>query len=151
MKNQKTPKSSETIFTQVVFPNDTNPMGILQGGRLMDWMDIACAVCAQNHSEKISVTACVEEMRFYQGAAIGEVIKIKAKITRAFNTSMEIYVKAESKKVSSKNIKFLSEAFFTFVALDENGKPVSIPSVKPTTKEEKTAFINALKRKGKRK
>lgn len=150
MKTSKPPKDSETVFTQVVFPNDTNPMGILQGGRLMDWMDIACAVCAQTHAEKIAVTACVEELTFKEGATVGEVISIRAKITRSFQSSMEIHVKAESRRVTTNRSKKLSEAYFTFVAIDDDQKPTPVPQVKPGTAEEKKQFDLALERKRKR-
>ena len=83
-KKHKSPKDSETIMTQVVCPNDTNPMGILQGGKLVQWMDIASAVCAQNHAENICVTASIDSVKFKSPAKVGDIITIKAKITRAF-------------------------------------------------------------------
>ena len=83
----------------MVCPNDTNPMGLLQGGRLVEWMDIAAAVCAQTHSGKICVTASINHVDFNAAAKIGDIITIHAKITRAFHTSMEIFVKAYARKV----------------------------------------------------
>lgn len=93
-KKQKTPKESETIMTEVVCPNDTNPMGILQGGKLVQWMDIASAVCAQNHAEHICVTASIDSVKFKTPAKVGDIITIQAKMTRAFSSSMEIFVQA---------------------------------------------------------
>ena len=113
----KAPAISETVKTEVVCPNDTNPMGMLQGGRLVQWMDIAAAVCAEIHAEKICVTAMINKVDFKHPAFVGDIITIRAKITRAFNTSMEIFVQASSRKVlTGKNI-VISEAFFIFVAV----------------------------------
>jgi len=143
----KTPKHSETIMTEVVCPNDTNPMGILQGGRLVQWMDIASAVTAQNHAERICVTASIDTVKFKAPAKIGDIITIKAKVTRSFHTSMEIKVTAWAKKVLSQQSYLINEAFFTFVALDDNASPILIQSIKPSTAEEKQDFEEAEKRK----
>lgn len=147
---EKTPSQSETIMTQVVYPNDTNPMGMLQGGKLVQWMDTASAVCAQTHAERIAVTVLLDKVFFKNPAKLGDIITIKAKITRAFSSSMEILVRAWSRKVISQETYLINEAYFTFVALDDNAKPVSIPKVKPTTAEEKAHYKQALIRKEKR-
>lgn len=143
----KTPKHSETIMTEVVCPNDTNPMGILQGGRLVQWMDIASAVCTQNHAEHICVTASIDSVKFKSPAKVGDIITIKARITRSFNSSMEIFVQAWAKKVLSQKAYLINESYFTFVALDDIAKPVSVPPVKPVSPHEKVEFVNAEKRK----
>ena len=78
----KAPAISETVKTEVVCPNDTNPMGMLQGGRLVQWMDIAAAVCAEIHAEKICVTAMINKVDFKHPAFVGDIITIRAKITR---------------------------------------------------------------------
>ncbi|TND05359.1 MAG: thioesterase superfamily protein [Bacteroidetes bacterium] len=147
MKRLKKPGDSETIMTEVVCPNDTNPMGFLQGGRLMQWMDIGSAVCAQSHAGTICVTASIDEVKFKLPARIGDVISIKAKITRAFSTSMEIFVQAWSKKITSSESQLINEAFFTFVAIDDQARPVKVPPVHPQSKTEKLLFEGALKRK----
>ncbi len=142
----KTPKQSETIVTEVVFPNDTNPMGMLQGGRLVQWLDIASAVCAQNHSAHICVTASINQVKFKSPAKVGDIVTIIAKITRAYNSSMEIFVYAKAKNVLSQKSYDISEAYFTFVALDDNANPALVPSVKPVTEHEHKEFQNAAKR-----
>jgi acyl-CoA hydrolase len=147
MQISKTPKHSQTIMTEVVFPNDTNPMGMLQGGRMVQWMDIASAVCAQNHAERICVTASIDVVKFKAAAKVGDIITIKAKITRSFNSSMEIFVQAWAKKVISQKAYLINEAFFTFVALDENAVPTVVPKVLPTTDEEKREYTKADERK----
>lgn len=149
--NYKTPAESETITTQVICPNDTNPMGLLQGGRLVEWMDITAAVTAQTHSGRIAVTASIDSLIFKRPARIGDIISIKARITRAFETSMEIFVGVWTRKVISKEEYMTNEAYFTFVALDDNAHPTKIPQVRPVTKGEKTAYAAALKRREARK
>ena len=147
IKDFKSPSSSFTIKTEVVCPNDANPMDILQGGRLVEWMDIGAAVCAQTHCGKICVTASINHVDFYSAAKIGDIITILARITRAFNTSMEIYVHAFARKVTSEKKYLVSKAYFTFVALDDLGKATPIISVNPVTKEDKIQFDAALLRK----
>ena len=147
LKKPKTPKASETIMTEVVCPNDTNPMGILQGGRLMQWMDIASAVCAQNHAEHICVTASIDSVKFKTPAKVGDIITIKAKMTRAFTSSMEIFVQAWAKKVISQKAYLINEAYFTFVAIDDYANPSEVPALKPLTVAEKKEYQNAEKRK----
>jgi len=138
----KTPSDSETIKTEVVCPNDTNPMGILLGGRLVEWMDIAAAVCAQTHAGKICVTACINRVDFTAAAKV-------ARITRAFKTSLEIFVFAFAKTVLNGKNYLISEAYFTFVALDEKGEVTQVIAVKPVTASEKKYYDAAFKRKKK--
>ena len=145
--NYKIPSDSETIKTEVVCHNDTNPMGLLQGGRLVQWMDIAAAVCAQTHAEKICVTACINDVDFSNSAKVGDIINISANITRAFNTSMEIFVQAYAREVITGNKNLISKAFFIFVALDENGKVAPVMGVEPLTSLEKELYNGALYRK----
>lgn len=133
MIKTKSPAESETIKTEVVCPNDTNPMGILQGGRLVAWMDIAAAVCAQTHAGKICVTVSIDRVDFKIPAKIGDIITIKAVITRSFKTSMEIYVQSFARQVKEHENKLISDAYFRFVALDDKGKPVSVPGLVPDT------------------
>lgn len=145
-KKEKTPSDSETITTLVVYPNDTNPMGMLQGGKLVQWMDTASAVCAQLHAEKIAVTVSLNNVTFLNPAKIGDIITINAKITRAFGTSMEVFTQAWVQKITSKERNLINEAYFTFVALDDSSKPTSVPKIKPVTKEEKKQYSEAATR-----
>lgn len=146
----KTPAVSETTMTEIVCPNDTNPMGILQGGRLVQWMDIASAVCAQNHAENICVTASIDSVTFKSAAKVGDIITIKAKITRSFFSSMEICVRAWAKMVLNPKPYLINEAYFTFVAIDRHANPTLVPGVKPQTALEKKEYISAGKRKKER-
>lgn len=146
MKVFKVPSASAVIKTEVVCPNDTNPMGILQGGRLVQWMDIAAAVCAQTHAGKICVTASIKHVDFNAAAKVGDIITINATITRAFNTSMEIFVQSFARKVLADEKYLISEAYFSFVALNEKGKTTPVIAVKPVTIFEKKQFNTAIVR-----
>ncbi len=141
------PSLSETVKTEVVCPNDTNPMGILLGGQLVHWMDIAAAVCAQMHSGKICVTASINNVEFNHPAKIGDVLIIKAKITRTFNTSMEIYVQVYKKSLTAATKQLITNAYFIFVVLDSNELSEKIIAVNPISKQEKKQYEEALKRK----
>lgn len=134
-------------MTQIVFPNDTNPMGILQGGRMVHWMDTAAAICAQNHAEHICVTASIDTVKFKAPAKVGDIITIKAKVTRAFTSSMEIFVQAWAKKVLTQKEYLINEAYFTFVAIDDYANPTPVPNLIPHTDEERKEFELAEKRK----
>ncbi|HEX5151552.1 MAG TPA: acyl-CoA thioesterase [Parafilimonas sp.] len=149
-RKTKIPSDSETIKTEVVCPNDTNPMGILKGGRLVEWMDIAAAVCAQIHAGKICVTASIDSVEFKAPAKLGEIIGIKAKVTRAFNSSMEIFVEAYARNATSEKKILVNKAYFTFVALDDEAKPARVPALKPVTEDELEQYNNAIERKRKK-
>ena len=133
-------------MTELVLPNDTNTLNNLMGGRLMHWMDIVSAISAQKHSNSIVVTASVDNISFKHPISLGNVVTLKAYVTRAFNTSMEvrIYVEAEDipsgKKIDSNN------AYFTFVAVDQSGKRVEVPQIEPETAEEISLYEGALQR-----
>lgn len=146
----KSPDESETIMTEIIFPNDTNPMGIVQGGRVVQLMDIACAVCAQVHSGMIAVTASIDHVHFKQPAKLGDVLTIKARITRVFNTSMEIYAEVNAKRLPEMQPILTNYAYFTFVALDKDQKPAQIIPVRPATLSDKAKYKKALARKNSR-
>lgn len=143
----KTSSESATTKTEVVCPNDTNPMGILQGGRLVEWMDIAAAVCAQTHAEKICVTASINHVDFVQSALVGDIITINATITRTFRSSMEILVRAYARKVLQGEKYLISEAYFTFVAFNKIGESTPVNLFAPVTSIEEEEFEAALRRK----
>lgn len=143
MVRVKSPRKSETTMTEVVLPNDTNPMGMLQGGRLVQWMDLASAICAQTHADQICVTYSIDSLKFMATARVGDIITIKAKMTRAFRTSMEIFVQAWSKEVLTKRKKLINEAFFTFVAINDKATSIPVPGIKPKTEEELKEYKNA--------
>lgn len=113
-------KTKNTTLTEIVLPNDTNPLGILLGGKLLHWMDIAAVICAQNHAKKVVVTVSVFNVVFAKPILLGEVVYINAHIVRVFNSSLEIKVSVYSKKLEDENESFSAEAFFTFSLVDKN-------------------------------
>jgi acyl-CoA hydrolase len=146
----KSPEASATVMTEVVYPHDANPIGMLHGGRLVQWMDTASAITAQLHSEKICATVALDKMIFKKPATVGEIILIKAKITRAFDTSMEVLVQAWARKAVSTENHLINIGFFTFVALDDAAQPARVPPIIPNTQEEMLWFEQALQRKTER-
>jgi acyl-CoA hydrolase len=145
MKNRFV-KSSQVEMTQLVLPNDTNQLGNLLGGRLMEWMDIASAIAAQRHSNRVCVTASVDDLIFHYPIHLGEVVTLKASVNRVFSTSMEVGVKVIAENQLTQKRKIANTAYFTFVAVDEKNLPTTIPPIVPQTREEKIRFMAALKR-----
>ena len=142
----KTPSESITIMTEIVLPNDTNTFGNLMGGRLMYWMDIAAALTASRHCNSPVVTASVDNISFTNPIQLGNAVHIEAKITRSFNTSMEVHIMVWGEDLIQQYRYKSNEAYYTFVALDPNGKPRPVPELKPKTEEEKEFFNSALRR-----
>src|SRR5215204_6784428 len=88
----KTAKESLAMLTEIVLPNDTNTLGNLMGGRLLHWMDICAAVAAHRHCARVVVTASVNNVAFNQPIRLGEIVTLQAKVSRAFNSSMEVFI-----------------------------------------------------------
>lgn len=146
MKPKKV-SDSQTIMTEMVMPNDANPMGNLMGGNLMRWMDTAGAIAAGKHCESHVVTASVDNVSFQKPIRVGEVVTLKASVTRAFHTSVEIYVEVFAADVKGHNPRRCNHAYFTFVGLDdEHMKPTPIPDVLPLTEEEQRLYESAIRR-----
>jgi len=143
----KTPKESLTILTDMVLPGETNPLGNLFGGELLARMDRACSIAARRHSRRIVVTASVNHVAFNKAVPVGSVVTIEAKVTRAFKSSMEIYVDVWSEDRESQERSKVNEGIYTFVAVDDTGTPVTIPKINPETDLEKERFEGALRRK----
>ncbi|ADQ18710.1 acyl-CoA thioesterase [Leadbetterella byssophila] len=146
MPKAKYVKDSHTIMTEMVLPNDTNTLSNLMGGNLMRLVDIAGAICAQKHSNRIVVTASVDHVSFVNPIPLGNVITLEAKITRAFNTSMEVVVDVYSENIPAGTKKKTNQAFLTFVAVDQSGRPIEVSEAIPETEEEKLQFERALHR-----
>ena len=147
MPKIKTVLDSKSIMTEMIMPNDTNPLGNLMGGNLMRWMDIAAAICANRHAEAFCVTVSVDHISFYKSIKLGQVITVESTITRAFNTSMEVYVQVFSSDSRKKEGELANHAFFSFVALDEHTlKPMEVPQIKPANAEEEQLFNSAMAR-----
>ncbi|WP_341227883.1 acyl-CoA thioesterase [uncultured Arcticibacterium sp.] len=146
MPKPKKVSESLAINSQMIMPNDTNTLGNLMGGNLMRMVDIAGAISAQRHSNRIVVTASIDNVSFENKVPLGDVITLEAKVTRAFNTSMEVMVKVYSENIPAGTRIQTNTAFLTFVAVDQSGRPIEIAEAIPETEEEKDLFAAALRR-----
>lgn len=146
--NNMDKKASESLvnMTELVLPNDTNTFGNLMGGRLMYWMDIAAALAAMKHCGAPVVTASVDNISFENPIKLGNVVHIEAKVTRSFNSSMEIHMKVWGEDAIQQYKYKSNEAYYTFVSLDPNGKPRPVNKLIPETEEEVKLFESALRR-----
>ncbi len=142
----KKASASFTVMNELVLPNDTNVFGNLMGGRLMYWMDIAAGMAAGKHCNAPSMTASVDNLSFKNPIKLGNIVHIEAKVSRAFNTSMEIHLKVWGEDTQQQYTYESNEAYFTFVALDPNRKPRPVPELVPETEEEKKVYDGALRR-----
>lgn len=144
----KSKPASESLVTttELVLPNDTNPLGNLMGGQLMHRMDLVAALSAQKHSGRIVVTKSVDNIIFDRAIKLGEAVCITAKVTRTFNSSMEVHLQATTQNYFTGEKNVSNSAFFTFVAVDQNGRPIDVPEVTPETEEEMRMFEGALRR-----
>lgn len=143
----RTPKESLTVLTDLVLPGDTNYLDNLFGGELLARMDRACSISARRHSREIVVTASVNHVAFNKVVPMGSVLTIEAKVSRAFKSSMEIYVDVWIEDMESRSKTKVNEGIYTFVAVDKIGKPIIVPQIIPETDLEKKRFEGALIRK----
>ncbi len=143
----KTPSESLTVMTDVVLPGETNPLNNLFGGELLARMDRAASITARRHSRRICVTASVNHVAFNRAIPLGSVVTVEAKVSRAFSSSMEIFIDVWIEDRESGVRTKANEAIYTFVAVDETGRPVPVPEIIPETDLEKQRYEAALRRK----
>ncbi len=138
---------SLTILTDMVLPSETNPLNNLFGGELLARMDRAAAISARRHSRRIVVTASVNHVAFNRAIPLGSVVTVEAKVSRAFKSSMEVYIDVWVEDRESGIKTKANEAIYTFVAVDETGQPIRVPELTPETEVEIKRFEGALRRK----
>jgi acyl-CoA hydrolase len=146
MPKPKAASESFTIMTEMVLPNDTNTLNNLMGGRLLHWVDIVGAIAAQKHCNRIVVTASVDNVSFSEPIALGNIVTLKAKVTRAFSTSMEVFIEVWAEDIPAMKKTFTHRAFYTYVAVDQNGRPIEVPELIPENEEENQYYASALRR-----
>jgi acyl-CoA hydrolase len=142
----KTVAQSFCQMNEIVLPNDTNGLGNMMGGRLLHLMDICAAISAQRHANRVCVTASVDTVEFQAPIFLGDVVVIESQVNRAFRTSLEIELNVWAENPREQSRRKCNRAFFTFVALDDEGRPVDVPPIHPETDEEKIRYENAGKR-----
>jgi len=145
--HSKTPNDSLTVMTDLVLPGETNPLDTLFGGELLARMDRASSISARRHCNRITVTASVNHVVFSKAVPVGSVLTIEAKVSRAFHSSMEIFVDVWMEDRESGERTKVNEGIYTFVAVDRTGAPVKVPDIIPQTDLEKERFEGALRRK----
>lgn len=138
---------SATLMTDLVLPGETNPLNNMFGGELLARMDRAAGIAARRHSRRVCVTASVNHVAFNRPIPLGSVVSVEAKISRAFNSSMEVYIDVWIEDRESGVKQKANEAIYTFVAVDDTGHPVPVPGIEPETELEKQRFLGALRRK----
>lgn len=143
----KFPSESLTILTDMVLPGETNPLNNLFGGELLARMDRAASIAARRHSRRITVTASVNHVAFNRAIPLGSVVTVEAKVSRSFKSSMEIYIDVWVEDRESGTRAKANEAIYTFVAVDDTGRPVEVPAITPQTTEEQERYDAALRRK----
>lgn len=143
----KPPSESLTILTDLVLPSETNPLNNLFGGELLARMDRAASIAARRHSRRITVTASVNHVAFNRSIPLGSVVTIEAKVSRSFKSSMEIFLDVWIEDRESGSRTKANEAIYTFVAVDDTGRPVEVAPIAPETELEKERFDAALRRK----
>jgi acyl-CoA hydrolase len=144
--NPKSPLDSLTEMNEIVLPNDTNTLNNLMGGKLLHWMDICAAIAAQKHSNSLVVTASVDSVSFKESIRLGDVVTLTAYVTRAFNSSMEVFIEVYANSIPRGEKIKSNEAYYTFVALDSRHRPVKVPQIVPQNEDQQSKFDGALRR-----
>ncbi len=133
-----------------MLPVDANPMGNVHGGTILRLVDLAAAVSALRHARATVVTASIDRMDFYHPVYVGNLVSLKASVNYTGTTSMEVGVRIEAEDLKSGTITHTGSSYLTYVAIDEDGKPVEIPDVVPQTPEEKRRWREGKERRTER-
>lgn len=137
---------SKSEMTEIVLPNDANPLNALLGGRLMHWIDMAAAMAAHRHSRQFVVTASIDHLDFLVPVRVGDIVILRSSVNRVFNTSMEVGVKVWVENYHKDTSRHVSSAYLTFVAVDAAGNRLRVAPVIPASDDEKRRYEGALRR-----
>lgn len=139
-------KDTFTSSSYIVLPNDTNTLGNLMGGQLLNWLDIVGAISAHRHCRRVVVTASVGKVAFQKPIRLGDIVTIEAKVSRAFTSSMEVVMDVWVEDHMTGKKVMHNDAIYTFVAVDQIGRPIEVPQSVPESEVEKDLYIAALRR-----
>ena len=139
-------RDSKSEMTEIVLPNDANPLNALLGGRLMHWIDMAGAMAAHRHSRQYVVTASIDHLDFLVPVRVGDIVILRSSVNRVYHTSMEVGVKVWVENYHAESNQHVSSAYLTFVAVDASGRHLPVAPVIPETDEEKRRYEDALRR-----
>src|SRR5216684_7929736 len=137
---------SKSEMTEIVLPNDANPLNALLGGRLMHWIDMAAAMAAHRHSRQYVVTASIDHLDFLVPVRVGDIVVLRSSVNRVYHTSMEVGVKVWVESYVHDSCKHVSSAYLTFVAVDAAGRHLPVPAVVPETDEQRRRYEDAGRR-----
>jgi acyl-CoA hydrolase len=143
---QRTVAESQSERSEIVFPADSNALGSLFGGRLMEYIDLTGAMAASRHARAICVTASMDHLDFLSPVRVGELLILKASVNRAFRTSMEVGVRVMVEDIREQRLRHVSSAYVTFVAVDALGNRLVVPQVIPETDQQKRRYEDAGRR-----
>ncbi len=146
MREKKFAKDTFASTSKIILPNDTNTLGNLMGGQLLNWMDINAAISAQRHCRRVVVTAAVNNVSFKKVIKLGDILTIESKVSRSFGSSMEVFLDVYVENHRTGRRTKCNEAIYTFVAVDQVGSPIQVPELVPETDEEQERFAGALRR-----
>lgn len=142
----RTVGETQSEYSEICLPNDANLLGNMLGGHVMHLVDLCGAIAAMRHARCPVVTASVDQMSFLYPVAVGELVRLKSQVNRVFRTSMEVGVKVWAENLVSGEVRHVSSAYLTFVALDRAGNRVVLAPVVPETADEKRRFEEAAER-----
>ncbi|ALC87271.1 acyl-CoA hydrolase [Bacillus sp. FJAT-22090] len=140
MMNTNPMSQSRTIQTHLILPPDTNHHQTIFGGRVLAFIDEIAAISSMKHAQGAVVTASIDSVDFLSSAKVGDVLELEAVVSNTGRSSMEVYVRVTSMNLITGEEQLTTESFVTMVAVDENGKPVSVPGIHPETEEETRLF-----------
>ncbi len=142
----RTVRESQSEYSEICLPNDTNMLGNMLGGHVMHLVDVCGAIAGMRHARGPVVTASIDQMTFLHPVRIGELVRLKSQVNRVFRTSMEVGVKVWVENLVSSEIRHTSSAYLTFVAVDSAGRKAPLPQIRPETDEEIRRFEEAAER-----
>lgn len=142
----RTVASTQSEMTEIILPNDTNTLGHLLGGRLMHFIDLTGALAAFRHARTHVVTAAMDHIDFIRPVHLGDLVILKSSLNRAFTTSMEVGVKVWAEHTITGVVDHVASAYLVFVAIDDHGKRLKVPQLKPETADEIRRYDDALRR-----
>jgi acyl-CoA hydrolase len=142
--------TNRVCMTEIVMPQHTNPIGVVFGGVLMSWIDIASAIAASRHCRTHVTTASIDALKFIKPIRLGWIVNIQAAVNRVWNTSLEVGVDVQAENPISGEIIETATAYLTMVALDTQGSAIKVPTFKPETQDEETRYHAAGERRRRR-
>ncbi|GGH19649.1 acyl-CoA thioesterase [Alsobacter metallidurans] len=122
------PRGELTVRT-IAMPSDTNANGDIFGGWVMSQMDQAGGIAGVERAQGRVVTVAVEAMTFIRPVAVGDVLCVYTAVDSVGRTSMKIHIEAWARRFQTRVREKVTDATFTFVAIDDDGKPRTVPPV----------------------